>query len=358
MKYIKKLSAIILLVAFGCSLVTLPTTYAATAVNQEKATAFVTNVLLFDMAKYSVTMTQHINEPKSEWSLVDRETFDYTLNADGSTLIVSCSFTDNVFTSCQVISKTGIILQHASNKNLVDTTKKLIENYQTFTGENLFDMIETLAKVDITQNMTTTSGTIKLQTSILHLDRETIQTLFTWTITIDNTDYTTLSIVFANDDFDAFLDNRGIFESGNTKVNITEKQAIDLALKYLETYSYQGIEGTVSGFSVDKERISCKLTTYAYEGSPSVLYPCYTVQLPLEGDYGSTWAILVYIWASSGEAFLGKPLGLGGVINNHSDSQENAVSLLNNDTITIVLTTTIIVTAIALSMIVIKKKRK
>jgi len=238
-----------------------------------------------------------------------------------------------VFTSGQIISQTGPIIQDTPNKNLVNTVKNILENYQMFTGEKLSDMLNALSKVDKPANMITTSGDVKLQISVRQFG-STVQTMFEWTITINNVDYTTLSIGFRNDDFYIFFDNRGLFEIGDTAVNITEAQAVDLALKYLDTYSYQGVAGPVSGFSVVTERISCNLTTYTSEKSPSVLYPCYTVQLPLNGDYGSIWAILVYVWAGSGEAFLGKPLGVGGIVSDQSTTPQSPIDLQEDNSTT------------------------
>ncbi|MDR2707303.1 MAG: hypothetical protein LBB87_00945, partial [Nitrososphaerota archaeon] len=64
MRYIKKFSTILLLVALIGFFAALPITYAATSKsNQEEALSFVTNVIPFDTTKYDITLTNHINDP-------------------------------------------------------------------------------------------------------------------------------------------------------------------------------------------------------------------------------------------------------------------------------------------------------
>ncbi|MCL1976914.1 MAG: hypothetical protein FWG55_02220 [Candidatus Bathyarchaeota archaeon] len=370
MRYIKKFSTILLLAALICSFAALPATYAATSKsNQEKALSFVTNVIPFDTTKYDITLTNHINGPPSEWDSYDRETFDYTLKSNENTLIASCSFQDNILTYCLMMSPTEPVSQYNSDKNLVNVAKIFIENYQTFTGEKLTDMLNTLSNADSTKNMTATSGDIKLQISNIHLDLETIRTQFMWTITINNVDYTTLSIGFDNDIFNGFMDNRGLFEIGNPDVSITHEQAVNLALKYIETYSYKGLAGTadnpqtvdISGFKVVKDLISSKLSAFPYE-TTCVLYPYYSVQLPLEELYpGNVWALSVYVWAGSGDVFFCQPLGYGGIIDDTvlQPSNTDSTAIPQNQNMLIIgiaIVTTI--TVATTGVLITKKKQK
>jgi hypothetical protein len=371
MNRIKKFSTILLLVALICSFVAaLPTTYATSSKsNQDEALSFVTNVLPLDTSKDGITLTNSIKDPPSKWDSYNRETFDYTLKSNENTLTASCSFQDNILTSCLIISLTKPVSQYNPNKNLVNDAKTFIENYQTFTGEKLTDMLNTLSKADSTKNMTTTSGDIKLQISSIYLDVETILTQFIWTITINNADYTTLSIGFDNNIFNGFMDNRGLFKIGNTEINITSDKAIELALKYVETYSYQGLAGTannpqtvdISGFKVVKDHISSKLSTFPYEKT-FVLYPYYSVQLPLEELYPrSVWALSVYVWAGSGEVFFCQPLGYGGIIGDTPISPpsntDSPVTPQNQNMIIIGIAIVVVIAVATTGMLITKKKQ-
>jgi hypothetical protein len=326
-KQFKKFSTLLLLSLIVCALGTLSTAHSATSTSQERALSFVSNVLPFDMTKYSAAMTQYVMSPSSTESPTT-ETVDYTLQAKDSTLIASCSFTDSVFTGCLIISQTGSVLQSATSNNLVDSAKSFLDRYQAFTGENLSEMVNTLAHADSSKNMTTSAGNIKLQISSQSLDSKTVDTIFRWTNTINGADYTALGVTFRNGNFYALRDDRGLYKIGNTDVNVTQNQAIDLALKYIGNYSYQGITGSddnpqyvaITGFNVTKENITTQLSTSIRESS--ALYPYWSVQLPLKENYpGNVWALLVSVWADSGQVFLCQPLATGGSVNDNPISE-------------------------------------
>ena len=318
-KSIKKLSATVLLVALIGLLGTVSAAQSATPTSREKALSFVSNVLPLDMTKYTSTLTQYGLTPPYAEGEPTIEIVDYTLESTGSKLIASCSFSDKVFTGCLLILQSGSILSDRPTDNLIDSARGFLEKYQTYTGDDLTEMINTLSNADATKNMTTTSGNIKLKILTQTIDPETVDTIFRWTYTVNGADYTAIGVTFRNGDFYALRDDRGIYKIGNTDVKITKEQAIDLALKYVETYSYTGVTGSeenptyveISGFNVTKENITAELNTYSRESC--TLYPYWSVQLPLKENYpGNVWALLVNVWADSGEVFLCQPLAVGG----------------------------------------------
>jgi hypothetical protein len=271
------------------------------------------------MTKYTSTLTQYGLIPPSAEGEPTIEIVDYTLEAAGSKLLASCSFSDKVFTGCLLIVQSGSILSDRATDNVIDSARGFLENYQTYTGEDLTEMINTLSSADATKNMTTTSGNTKLQILTQAIDPETVDTIFRWTYTVNGADYTAIGVTFRNGDFYALRDDRGIYKIGNTDVKITKEQAIALALKYVETYSYTGVTGSeekpeyveIRGFNITEESITAKLNTYPKESS--TLYPYWSVQLPLKENYpGNVWALSVSVWADSGEVFLCQPLAVGG----------------------------------------------
>ena len=381
----KKISTILLLVAIVISLGTLSTAYSATPTSQERALSFVSNVLPLDLLKYTSTLTQYVMTPPSAAGLPTTETVDYTLQANGSKLIASCSFSDKVFTGCLLIVQSGSVLPDTTTKNLVDSARSFLGKYQAFTGDDLTEMVNTLSSADATKNMTTSAGNTKLQISSQTLDPQTVDTIFRWTYTVNGADYTALGVTFRNGNFYALRDDRGLYKIGNTDVNITEDQAIDLALKYIENYSYTGITGSdenptnvaVSGFNVTKENITAQLSTYARESS--TLYPYWSVQLPLKENYpGNVWALLVSVWADSGQVFLCQPLAVGGSLSGTSTStpstseppaspgtlttstptsSETSTKALDTNTLAII-AVVIAVAAVATITLIVKKRSK
>jgi hypothetical protein len=159
------------------------------------------------------------------------------------------------------------------------------------------------------------SGNIELQISTGNLTSRVITT-FRWAVSINGVEYSSLSLEYQNGDFHALYDNRGTSKIGNnTEVNISQEQAVELALQYKQTYSYKAITGPrdnpqavdvyVGGFNVFMERISCKL--FAYPDESSLLGPCYLLTLPLETNT-TLWALSVVVNAVSGEIVKCQPM--------------------------------------------------
>lgn len=357
----------LLLMAIISSLGTLSAAYSATPTTQEKALSFISNVLPLDMTKYTSTLTQYGLTPPSAEGYPTTEIVDYTLESNGSKLIASCSFSDKVFTGCLLIVQSGSILSERPSDNLIDSARGFLEKYQNYTGDDLTDMINALSNADATKNMTTTSGNVKLKILSQKIDPETVDTIFRWIYTVNGAGYTAIGVTFRNGDFYALRDDMGIYKIGDTDVNITKEQAVDLALKYVQTYSYTGITGSdekpeyveIGGFNITKENITAELNTYPRKSS--TLYPCWSVQLPLTENYpGNVWALLVSVWADSGEVFLCQPLAVGGSLGDQTastPSQESASST-SEAPINMAVLAVVMIFAVVIAAVFIKKRRK
>jgi hypothetical protein len=365
----KKLATILFLIAIASSLGTLSTAYSATITTQEKAEkafSFISNVLLLDMTKYTSTMAQYEKTPPFAEGEPTIEIVDYTLEAKGSKLIASCSFSDNIFTGCLLIVQSGSILSSKHANNLIDSARDFLEKYQIYTGDDLTEMINTLSNADTTKNMTATAGNTKLKI-LRHTvaDPETVDVILRWTYTVNGADYTAVGVTFRNGNFYALRDDRDLFKIGSTDVKITKEQATSLAIKYVQNYSYTGITGSdenpkyveISGFSIAEENITVELNTYPRESL--TLYPYWSVQLPLTENYpGNVWALRVSVWADSGETFLCQPLAVGGILENPESSlSQEANSSTSELPINVAILLTAIISALAIATVILKKRR-
>ncbi len=287
------------------------------AITKDRALDFIENVLPLDISKYNVTLIQ--DEVSSPFQPDDPtiEIMDYVLESSESKLDVSCAFTNDVLTGCILSVANGSVLPVQTSSNLIDTARLFLVKYQAFTGDNLTEMMNTLSLTDGTKSLTVISGNVKLNLQNVDIGNEEIDTIFCWLYTFNGVDYTALGVTFRNGVFYALRDDRSLYKIGNTDVNITKEQAIDIAMKYVQNYSYTGVTGSdenpqyveIGGFNITKENITAELNTYPRESS--TLYPYWSVQLPLTETYpGNIWALQVSIWADSGEVFLCQPLGV------------------------------------------------
>jgi hypothetical protein len=308
MNRIKKfITFLLFLVVLVCAFTTLPTVYAASS-NQEKAQTFVTTVLPFDTTKYNITMTNYVKGMPIAGHPYEEEGYDYTFSYGENTIVLLCMFDDSNLSGCIVKSSTGPLLYETPNGNLLDSAKRFLEKYQTTNKEDLTDMLNALSKVNTLKETTITSGNIKLQIIINTQSSKTVTT-FQWFTSINGIDYTSMLLSYHNNDFHNFFDNRGLSTIGNTDINISAQQATELALQYIKTYSYKTVSGSeMTGFNISIADITCKPCAYPYE--PSVLGPCWNIQLPFEEFVGSTWALTVFVSANTGEIYSCTPLAV------------------------------------------------
>jgi len=284
---------------------------------KERALTFIEGVIQPDMSKYNVTLVDDIvGQPLIQTSET-QESVTYHLDNNGSGPDIICLFINNVLTSAGLSVNAAFVhspsaeesltlLYRNPSTNLTDETIGLLERYQTYTIENLSDMIAALANVDATQNVTKTSGDIKLTVQNIPLE-----TTISLKYTFNDTEYTGVSFTFRNGQFYSFMDDRSRWVIGNTDVNIDKSQAIDIAKRYAESYSYTLDNGVaVKGFNVTSIQAA---TNFYPRDNSTTIYPYWSVQLNLDKVYpGNVWQLSVGIWADSGTVFLCQPIGFGG----------------------------------------------
>jgi hypothetical protein len=153
----------------------------------------------------------------------------------------------------------GPVINDSHYTSMLDAVKSFLEKYQTYSKLDSTKLIAMLDNVDITKNTTTIANTTKL-TIINSLSGDCL-TSFKWAYTANGVDYTSLQVSFQKDGtFSSFRDDRAICTIGDTSINISEAQAIDIALKNLPYYSYNMPDHTiVSDFNVTEDRITAKL---------------------------------------------------------------------------------------------------
>jgi hypothetical protein len=277
---------------------TAPPTAAPVSVSQKKGLVFIENVLPLDISKYNVTFKpQFAPPPLNATELIET----YSLESDESTLDVICSFENNVLRICMIDVKKGSVISDQPYASIIDEATRFLMKYENYTHIYSTEMRNMLFNLDLTKNTTVTSGNLKLTVSNGEFPKGTKTTSFNWKYVFNNCEYTGLNINFDNGTFVGLSDTRGLYTIGNTTVNVSMRQAIDAAMKYIENYSYKIAEDVwISDFNVT----GTSAGLFSTVREPYVLYPYWQVKLFLDKTYpGSVDGLLVFIWADSGEAF-------------------------------------------------------
>jgi len=269
---------------------------------QDQALSLIENVFPIDLSKYNITLTQSNN--MSVWTISTQVVLTYTLESEESVFDIIFNFENNIFTFCFVGIQKGSVITDNSYTNLTEAAKGFLDKYQNHNGENLAEMKRMLNYADETKNMTLISGNLTL--TIRNLSTSTPffgdSTSFRWRYTINGVNYPGITLSFNNGAFDGLNDKRGLYDIGDTTVNISKEQAISIAIDEVKNnYSYDMGGGvTISDFNVTEDRAVAWLGTSTRENY--VLYPIWNVMLYLDKRYpGSVIGLLVGLWADSGE---------------------------------------------------------
>jgi hypothetical protein len=379
MKQTNKTICVVFLLSILAMLGGISVIHSSISTAQDKALAFIENVLPFDSTQYNVTLRNYgVPKLPDLGSAIpnngEQEVLTYALESKNSAVDVICTIQDNVLSYCHVYVLKGPVIGDRPYSNVTDAAASFLQKYQSYSAMDSTKMIATLSNVDPTKNATITSGTLKL--TVTHQDLsgtwfgDTIG--FRWVQTFNGCDYLLVDMGFSDGVFSGISDRRAIYSIGDTSVNISKEQAIKIAMEAIKNYSYpMSDDWIVTGFNVTEDQIVANLQPQTREGN--VLYPVWSVTLPLNGTWpGSVRELLVEIWAGSGEVHFVHELGYGGadVISNgdsdlelpgtspspSSPSENNATSVDIGTMAIVAAVATVVV--IAASALFIKKRSK
>ena len=308
----KAYALLLALVALGILLGTvivssgMPSAPSTVSTEQNKALAFIENVLPIDRSQYNITFKPPFSSNTSIGRIIGADSFieTYSLESKDSSLTCILRFYEGVVYHCQLDVKGSVITDQAY-ANTTEAAKSFLEKYQAYSNLDSTEMIAMLANVNPTQNPTIISGDLKL--TVTHKDLTGTafgdSTNFRWVRIINGCEYLILNAAVTDGIFSGFIDRRAD-RIGDTTVSISKKQAVAIAMEAIKNYSYRmSDDWVVTGFNVTENKITANLAPAVKEGN--VLYPAWSVTLPLNGTWpGSVTELLVIIWAGNGEVYL------------------------------------------------------
>jgi hypothetical protein len=202
-----------------------------------------------------------------------------------------------------------------------------MDKFGKFSGdEDIAKMRNMLVDIDPSKDSSKIEGNLKLEVS-----SNGNTTLFHWKPTFNGVDYPGINVSFKNGHFSSFADSRSLNTIGDTTVNITGEQAVALALKRAETFSYRMDDEVISNFSIVHDYIRAEPFSKS-RGENKSLYPIWVVYLPLSELYpGFVSQIRVELWADSGEIISCVSLSGGGYIPDSSPSPSSVDPTLDED---------------------------
>jgi hypothetical protein len=319
----KSYAIIVLSILLVALFLQLNVVYAAeeTAIDTGDVLVFLRDVVQLDTSKYEVRLTTKATNYWPKFGGVAQTTGQYTLDSTGlvgstcecgtSILTVNFAFWDQELISCSFyeVSQGPPMYSKQPVTDLRTAASDFLQRYQARTGDaQLTQMRSLLDMVEVTSNTTKTVDNLSLEVLV-----EDNKTLFTWGNTLNGTDYSRLRLNFQEGQFSSFGDDRSFYKLGSSEVNISQEEALNVALKRVEsfTYTYMGKNITITSSNIVKEE-SLLHFSFLNRTNRFELYPCWIVELPLDDLYPPDIAIIkVMLWADSGEVISAVALGYG-----------------------------------------------
>ncbi|PVX27164.1 MAG: hypothetical protein CW716_03725 [Candidatus Bathyarchaeum sp.] len=290
--------------------------YAVESTVPDKSLTFLEDVVLLDLTKYEPILQIHDVMYPEELADFPQDNIVYALVSNESQLEAAFGFKNSTFAHFMLGTLQAPFYSEPQPATTVDTIANFVQRYQKYTGDPDFDgardfeeMVNLLDSVDVTKNVTAASSHVELEV-ISRADC----TLFVWQYVLDGVAFPWISLEFRNGIVSAFDDNWRLFNVGSTSLVYSEVDVMNIALEYLNDFSWTADDEVVTDFEIVEEPRSIELIT-TLSREPLTLYPCWKLELYLDKVYpGNVNRISLSIWADNGEVNSCAPLGGGGVI--------------------------------------------
>ena len=297
-----------ILLSYSAYVSPIPSVRATKMATQEKGLAILNDVVGLDLTKYA---TEPKECPQSSYfGVVPQENVGYTLESNESKLKLVCTFRYGTLHTMYVSESEGSPLMTESATSVLEMAKGFLSNYQTYSRNSFYGQLGLmLGKVDADKNLTKTSGNIKLEVTNSG-DYKT----FRWTYSYNGigAECKCVALGYKNGFLKYFIDTWDLYKIGSTSINLSEKEAIAIAMERAKTYSWKVVSGNntfeVKDFKVTKammtQLVFCTslYADRARSDNPLTLYPMWRIGVGLDKFYpGNVYGVYVDIWADTKE---------------------------------------------------------
>jgi len=359
----------VLLVTFGCNgqlICNAANPEHSELTTIEKTLTILSEVVGLDVETYNITLDLH-NQDLYLQSL-PQEDVQYTLDSEDSKVEVICNFVNKKLQSIFLHTLDGTLRMAQPCTNILDATKAFLDRYRAYSGAPYIDdMRDMLDTVDGNENVTKIAENIKLDVTV-----NQNSATFRWTPAVNGVDvmFKWVILGFENRSLAVFMDNWELYNIGSYEMSISEEEAIDIALKTIENYSWivhmGGDKAPVEVAEFNVEGVSeTKLTFCNYpsknesrNGDPLTLYPNWNIKLYFDKLYlGNVYGVNIAIWADTGEVNDIRPLiwmgeySFDGSLNDNETPSETNPNQAANAWLVLPL-------AVALGVVIVHSKRK
>lgn len=268
-------------------------------VSTDRVVHFLEDVIQLDMTKYHAQLERNTVEYRSDLGGVIEEVLTYTLTSEESELDLDFRFRNQTLSRYRMdIIEGSPIFAESQPANVIDNAEGLLQRYQTYAGVSYVEpMMDILEAVNETEDTELVEDYIKLVVETDGKDTE-IQ----WMLTTSGIDYQAKGLTFSFDNgvLEMLTDGWFLFTVGSTELNVSQEEAIAIAIEGAEDYTWtaEGVE--VTSFNILEENATAELWPHLRENQLE-LVPYWYVTLPLDKTYpGNIDYLDVGVWGDTG----------------------------------------------------------
>lgn len=278
----------------------------------EKVLTILEEVVGLDMAEYSAELDLHAQAPFLYFDVLPQEDIKYTLESNESKLEVICAFVDEKLRSMNIYINDGSPLTTQPAASPLEMAKGFLDKYPTYSDGSYYSTMRSmLDNVEADKNVTETVENIMLEVTVT-----ANRTDFRWKYVFNGVEATSkcVALNFKQGFLKYFVDSWSFWTIGSTDLNVSEEEAIEIAMNAAENYSWNVSMGgdkpqiTVTEFTiVGVSETTLQIGNYptkneSRSGDPLTLYPGWRVKLYFDKLYpGQVYGLDIGIWADTGE---------------------------------------------------------
>jgi hypothetical protein len=273
----------------------------------EKVLTVLEEVVGLEMEKYSTDLEFFAEAPFLYFDVLPQEEVKYLLESNESKLEVICAFADQKLRSLHIYTLDGQPFTTKPFTTPLEMAKDFLDKYPTYSDASYYSTMRSMLNaVKADKNTTKTVENIKLEVTITGS-----YTSFRWKYIFNGVEASSkcVALKFEHGFLDYFVDTWSLCTIGSTDLNISEEEAIEIAMNAAENHSWNLSNGTtVTEFSI----VGVSETTLSFGnyptknesrgGNPLTIYPGWRVKLYFDKLYpGSVYGLDIAIWADTGE---------------------------------------------------------
>jgi hypothetical protein len=278
---------------------------------QQKGLKIIRDVVGIDTTKYNVSTEEHNSGTFQEG--FPQTGINYKFVSGESTFKVECVFVNGTLQMVSVFETEGQLNLSSvcADSDNLEGAKRFLDAYQVYTDDSFYGQLKmSLDNIEDNKNVTKIIGNTNFTMTLRDKSADFKWYYISNDVVAPYSKFVVLS--FTNGCLEHFVDFWPFYTVGSSEVNVSEEEAIAIALEAAKTY-VKDLNLTVYGFEEQNvNETNIRWTSLVFDnslytsdmrnaGDPLSLYPVWRVGVALDQWYGNMYGVEVDIWADTKE---------------------------------------------------------